>query len=67
MAEKATDYLAAGVARVWVVDPRAKTITVFAPAALPITYRGDRTLNDDHFPGLSITPRALFEQAGLLG
>jgi Uma2 family endonuclease len=67
MAEKTTDYLAAGVARVWVVDPRAKTITVFAPATLPITYRGDRTLSDDHFPDLSITPQSLFEQAGLLG
>jgi len=67
IAEKATDYLAAGVVRVWVVDPKAKTITVFAPAALPMTYRGDRTLNDDYFPDLSITPNELFERAGLLG
>lgn len=66
MAEKATDYLAAGVARVWIVDPRAKTITVFAPAVLPVTYRDNRGLTDEHFPGLNLAPKALFEQAGLM-
>ena len=42
MAEKATDYLNAGVLRVWVVDPKAKSITVFAPDTAPTTYRGER-------------------------
>lgn len=67
MVEKATDYLVAGVVRVWVVDPRAKTITVLAAQCQPITYRGDRPITDDHFPGLSIVPQTLFTQAGLLG
>ncbi|MBD0269095.1 MAG: Uma2 family endonuclease [Cyanobacteria bacterium Co-bin8] len=65
MAEKATDYLTAGVLRVWVVDPRAQSITVFAPDTLPMTYRSDRTLTDSHLPGLSVIPQQLFQKAGL--
>lgn len=66
MAEKATDYVAAGVARVWIVDPTAQTITVFEPDTLPMTYRGDRPLTDTHLPGLNLTPQQVFAQAGLL-
>ena len=65
MAEKATDYIAAGVIRVWIVDPTAKTITVFEPNTLPVTYRDDRPLIDAHLPTLALTSRALFELAGL--
>jgi Uma2 family endonuclease len=65
MTEKATDYLAAGISCVWVVDPRAKSITVFLPEALPKTYRGDRAIELVMLPGLSLTPRQIFEQAGL--
>ncbi len=65
MVAKATDYLAAGVGRVWIVDPRAQSITVFAPAALPVTYQGDRALRDETLPGLVLTARDLFVQAGL--
>jgi Uma2 family endonuclease len=65
MAEKATDYLNAGVLRVWVVDPKAKSITVFAPNAAPVTYRGDHLLADPLFPGLELTARQVFQQAGL--
>ncbi|NEQ44332.1 MAG: Uma2 family endonuclease [Leptolyngbya sp. SIOISBB] len=65
MAEKATDYITAGVIRVWLVDPTAQTITVFEPNALPVTYRGDRALTDAHFPDLSLTPKVVFERAGL--
>jgi Uma2 family endonuclease len=57
IAEKATDYLAAGVDRVWVVDPTAKSITVFAPDTLPVTYRGDRTITDPLFPDLHLDPQ----------
>ena len=67
MAEKAVDYIIAGVARVWIVDPTAKTITVFKPDSLPMTYRGDLNLTDEHFAGLTLTVQQLFEQAGLLG
>jgi Uma2 family endonuclease len=67
MAEKATDYIMAGVVRVWVVDPSAKTITVFHAGTLPVTYRGDRALTDRHFPGLHLTTQQVFQKAGLLG
>lgn len=65
MAEKATDYLSAGVSRVWIVDPRAKTITVFMPEQLPITYRGNRVLSDELFPTLELTAQKVFEAAQL--
>jgi Uma2 family endonuclease len=60
MAEKATDYLAAGVLRVWIVDPKARSITVFAPDVVPITYRDDRVLKDLRFPGLEFAAQDLF-------
>ncbi len=65
MAEKATDYLAAGVVRVWVVDPRAQTVTVFEPDALPTTYRDNLAITDPHFPDLTVTAHQIFAQAGL--
>jgi len=65
MTEKATDYLKAGVARVWVVDTKARTITVFAPTSLPITYRDHQIITDDLLPELEITPNAIFQRAGL--
>lgn len=66
MAEKATDYITAGVTRVWIVDPTAQTITVFAADILPVTYRGDREMTDPHFPQLTLTPHQVFAKAGLL-
>ncbi|MGC9525315.1 MAG: Uma2 family endonuclease [Limnospira sp.] len=65
LAEKATDYLKAGVLRVWVVDTRSQIITVFFPDSPPQTYKGDRTLSDPIFPELEMTPRRLFQQAGI--
>lgn len=65
MVEKATDYLAAGVARVWIVDTKAQAIAVFAPDAVPITYRGDMVLRCDRLPGLALTVRQVFQRAGL--
>jgi Uma2 family endonuclease len=65
MAEKATDYLNAGVLRVWVVDPKVKSITVFASDTAPVTYRGDLLLTDSLFPGLELTAQQVFQQAGL--
>lgn len=65
MTEKATDYLAAGISCVWVVDPRAKSITVFLPDALPKTYRSNRSIELVMLPGLALTPQQVFEQAGL--
>jgi Uma2 family endonuclease len=65
MVEKATDYLSAGVLRVWVVDPKAQSITVFSADAAPVTYRGDRSLTDPLFPGLEFTSQQVFQKAGL--
>ncbi|MBD0346584.1 MAG: Uma2 family endonuclease, partial [Coleofasciculus sp. Co-bin14] len=65
MTEKATDYLTAGVSRVWVVDSRAKSITVFIPNALPKTYRGNTAISDSLLPGLTLTTQQVFQQAGL--
>ncbi|MBC6433752.1 Uma2 family endonuclease [Nostoc sp. HG1] len=63
MTEKATDYLKAKVQRVWIIDPRAKTITIFYPDILPQTKRGTDSLEDSLFEGLQITPQEIFQQA----
>jgi Uma2 family endonuclease len=65
MTEKAVAYLAAGVARVWVVDVRSRTVTVFRVGAVPMTVRGDRALDDEFLPGLGLTPNQIFDRAGL--
>ena len=65
MAEKATDYLNAGVLRVWVVDPKAKSIAVFSPDTASLTYQGDFPLTDSLLPGLTLTARQIFQYAGL--
>ncbi len=63
MTEKATDYLQAKVQRVWVIDTKAKTITIFYPDALPQTKRSHDSLADSLFEGLKITPQQIFQQA----
>jgi Uma2 family endonuclease len=63
MTEKATDYLKAKVQRVWIIDTRAKTITIFYPDILPQTKRGTDSLEDSLFEGLQITPEQIFQQA----
>ncbi len=67
MTEKATAYLQAGVLRVWVVDTKARTITIFAPACVPVTYRDNLTISDDLLPELKITANEVFQRAGLIG
>ena len=66
MMKKATDYIKAGVLRVWVVDTKAKTITIFAPASVPVTYRDNQMISDNLLPGLEITPKEVFQRAGLI-
>ena len=63
LAAKARDYLDAKVLRVWVVDSKARSITVFYPDAAPQTYMGDTLLTDPLFDGLEFTAKQLFQMA----
>ncbi len=65
LAEKATDYLQAGVGRVWLVDTQAQSITIFYPDRLPLTFKGTRAIADELFPELKLTPQQIFQHAGL--
>lgn len=65
LAQKATDYLSAGVDRVWVVYPPMRSITVFFGDRPPETYRGDRLLTDELFPNLAVTSEQFFVKAGI--
>ncbi|MEB3335920.1 MAG: Uma2 family endonuclease [Leptolyngbyaceae bacterium] len=63
--EKATDYLAAGIDRVWVLDSQVKSITVFAPNAQPRIYQKHQAIFDPLFPDLHLTAQEVFQRAGL--
>jgi Uma2 family endonuclease len=66
MSEKAIDYLNAGVSRVWVVDSKAKTITIFYPDAPPQTKRDEATLSDNLLEEITFTPQQIFKKAGIV-
>ncbi|BAY60174.1 hypothetical protein NIES22_02320 [Calothrix brevissima NIES-22] len=63
MIAKAKDYLDAQVLRVWVVDSKARSITVFYPDAPPKTFMGDELLTDSLFEGWEFTVEQLFQKA----
>ncbi len=63
MMAKAKDYLDAQVLRVWVVDSKARSITVFFPDAAPQTFMGDEIFQDFLFPGLEFTVEQVFQKA----
>ncbi len=65
LAEKATDYLQAGIDRVWLIDTKAQSITIFYPDTLPKTIKGTSAIADDLLPELNLTPQQIFQQAGL--
>jgi len=65
LVQKATDYLSAGLDRVWVVYPPMRSITVFYPDRPPETYQGDRLLTDEIFPNLAVTAEQFFVKAGI--
>lgn len=60
MTQKATDYLLAGVNRVWIVDNQAPSITVFGASELPQIYWINDTISDDLLPELAIALSNLF-------
>jgi len=64
LTEKATAYLKAGVARVWIIDPHVQTITVFFPNSIPETKKQQDSLKDELFPSLDITVNDIFLKAG---
>ncbi|MHC5733988.1 Uma2 family endonuclease [Nostoc sp.] len=63
MTAKAKDYLDAKVLRVWVLDSKARSITVFYPDAAPQTYMGEELLTDSLFEGLEFTVEQMFQKA----
>ncbi|BBC25400.1 Uma2 family endonuclease [Pseudanabaena sp. ABRG5-3] len=65
LAQKAMDYLSAGVDRVWVVYPPMRSLTVFFADRPPETYRGNRLLTDELFPNLAVTSEQFFVKAGI--
>lgn len=63
--EKATDYLQAGVERVWIVDAASQTITIVYPDSMPQILSDRMPVSDPLLPDLSLTARAIFQEAGL--
>ncbi|ANV85468.1 hypothetical protein AWQ21_01050 [Picosynechococcus sp. PCC 7003] len=63
MTQKALDYLAAEIKRVWLVSDQERSLTVFAPNTPPMTYRGNQVIEDDLFPQLRFTMDEIFNKA----
>jgi len=62
MAQKAGEYFAMGVDRVWIVDPKKETLHVYRPDAEPERLTKADTLRDrDILPGFSCKVAAFFE------
>jgi Uma2 family endonuclease len=60
MTSKVTDYLLAGISRVWVVDNQAQSITVFGASEFPQTFWINDTISDALLPELAITLTDIF-------
>lgn len=59
--DKVDEYLATGVALVWIVDPHFRTVTVHRSDAEPALFNVDQHLSSEpHLPGLSISVRDIF-------
>lgn len=65
-ADKAKDYLEAGVSRVWIVDPEAINIKVFVANNSSELYTGNMPITDSLLPCLKLSVLEIFEEAGLL-
>ncbi len=64
--EKASYYLAAGVLRVWVVDPETMSIRVFFPDCKVTFYTDEMPIVDPLLAGLRLTTKQIFEEAELI-
>ena len=64
MTQKATDYLQAGVDRVWVVDTQDRSVTIFERDSLPQAIGSDRVIEDPLLPGLVLPVSLLFAKRG---
>ena len=64
--DKTTDYFKAGVSRVWVVDPEAVSIEVFSTNSTSQIYTDNMPIIDSLLPGLELTVKKVFEEAGLI-
>ena len=60
MTSKATDYLIAGVDRVWIVDNQAQSVTVFGGSDFPQTFWINDTISDALLPELAIALTDIF-------
>ena len=59
--EKIALYLETGVAVVWVVNPRFRTVTVFRPDAPPALFNDQQELEGGaHLPGFRVEVAKLF-------
>lgn len=64
--DKAQDYFAAGVSRVWVVDPETMSIRVFLSPDKSLVYTDNMQIVDTLLPGLELTARQIFQEAELI-
>lgn len=64
MTQKATDYLQAGISRVWVADTQAGSVTVFGASEFPQTYWVGDIISDPLLPELAIPIADLFVKRG---
>jgi Uma2 family endonuclease len=59
--EKIDEYLAVGVAQVWILDPADRTVRVYRPDAKPQLFNEDQELSGDpHLPGFRASVARLF-------
>jgi Uma2 family endonuclease len=61
MQQKIAEYLEAGALRVWIVDPRGRTATIYRPDGSATLLRPDGTLEgEDVLPGFALPLADLF-------
>jgi Uma2 family endonuclease len=61
MREKAVFYLNGGVAEVWAVWPKTRTVDVWTTPTTPVTYTDQQLLTSAHLPGWDSLVSAFFD------